>query len=191
MTRDLVADGAQVHDMAAEVLDFWFGLTKEQHFAKDDALDREIATRFGDWRDGVLRGQAEDWRDDPDTLLAAIVLLDQFSRNIHRGSAKAYGADSLAVELTLEAIAKGWEGRYPPDRRVFLYMPLMHAEDLDLQTLSVEKFEDLGLDENTAFARDHRDVIVKYGRFPSRNEALGRESTEAEQAYLAKPDAGW
>lgn len=191
MTRDLVRDGAQVHDIAAAVLDFWFGLTQEQHFAKDDGLDRQIADRFGAMRDGVLRGDAEGWRDDPDALLAAIILLDQFSRNIHRGTAQAFAADDLAVELTLEAIAKGWEGRFPPERRVFLYMPLMHAENLGLQNLSVEKFEDLGLAENIAFAKDHRDVIAQYGRFPSRNAALGRESTEAEQTYLAQPDAGW
>ena len=128
MTRDLVRDGAQVHDMAAAVLDFWFGLTQEQHFAKDDGLDRQIADRFGAMRDGVLRGDAEGRRDDPDALLAAIILLDQFSRNIHRDTAQGFAADDLAVELTLEAIAKGWEGRFPPERRVFLYMPLMHAE---------------------------------------------------------------
>ncbi|MCP3734411.1 DUF924 domain-containing protein [Sphingomonas sp. RP10(2022)] len=177
--------------MAATVLDFWFGLTSEQQFAKDDALDRTIAERFGAMRDGVLRARAEGWRDDPDTLLAAIILLDQFSRNLHRGSAEAFAADGLARELTHTAIGQGWESHYPPERRVFLYMPLMHAEDLAEQDLSVAKFEALGIAENIAFARDHRDVIVKYGRFPSRNAALGRESTKAEQAYLAQPDAGW
>ncbi|GAA0671523.1 uncharacterized protein (DUF924 family) [Sphingomonas insulae] len=177
--------------MSAPVLDFWFGMTTDQHFAKDDALDRTIAERFGALRDGVLRGRAEGWRDDPDTLLAAIILLDQFSRNMHRGTAAAFAADGLAVELTLSAIERGWEDRYPPDRRVFLYMPLMHAEDRALQDLSVAKFEALGIDENIAFARDHRDVIAAYGRFPSRNAALGRTSTAKEEAYLAQPDAGW
>ncbi|EZP57186.1 hypothetical protein BW41_00028 [Sphingomonas sp. RIT328] len=191
MAGDLVSDGAQVHDMATAVLDFWFGLTSEQQFAKDDALDRTIAARFAAMRDGVLRARAEGWRDDPDTLLAAIILLDQFSRNLHRGAAEAYAADGLARELTHTAIGRGWEGRYPPERRVFLYMPLMHAEDLAEQDLSVTKFEALGLADNIAFAHDHRDVIAAYGRFPSRNAALGRESTDAERAYLARPDAGW
>ncbi|MEI5686575.1 DUF924 family protein [Sphingomonas kyungheensis] len=177
--------------MATAVLDFWFGLTSEQQFARDDALDRTIAARFAAMRDGVLRARAEGWRDDPDTLLAAIILLDQFSRNLHRGAAEAYAADGLARELTRTAIGRGWEGRYPPERRVFLYMPLMHAEDLAEQDLSVTKFEALGLADNIAFAHDHRDVIVAYGRFPSRNAALGRESTDAERAYLARPDAGW
>lgn len=191
MPRDLIDGHGQVHDMSAPVLDFWFGMTTDQHFARDEALDWTIAERFGALRDGVLRGRAEGWRDDPDTLLAAIILLDQFSRNIHRGTPAAFAADGLAVELTLSAIERGWEDRYPPDRRVFLYMPLMHAEDRALQDMSVAKFEALGIDENIAFARDHRGVIEQYGRFPSRNAALGRQSTDAEQAYLARPDAGW
>jgi uncharacterized protein (DUF924 family) len=191
MAGDLVNEGTQVHDMAAAVLDFWFGLTSKQQFAKDDALDRTIAERFGAMRDGVLRARAEGWRDDPDALLAAIILLDQFSRNLHRGSAEAYAADGLALELTRIAVGQGWEERYPADRRVFLYMPLMHAEDLAMQELSVAKFEQLGIAENIAFAHDHRDVIARYGRFPSRNAAMGRESTEVEREYLAQPDVGW
>jgi len=191
MAGDLVNEGTQVHDMASAVLDFWFGLTSEAQFAKDDSLDRTIAERFGAMRDGVLRARAEGWRDDPDALLAAIILLDQFSRNLHRGSAEAYAADGLALELTRTAIGQGWDERYPPDRRVFLYMPLMHAEDIAMQDLSVAKFESLGIAENIAFAHDHRDVIARYGRFPSRNADLARESTAAERAYLAQPDAGW
>jgi uncharacterized protein (DUF924 family) len=191
MTRDLIDGNGQVHDMAAAVLDFWFGMTTEQHFAKDDALDRTIAERFGPLRDGLLRGRAEGWRDDPDALLAAIIVLDQFSRNIHRDTPDAFAADGLALELTLSAIERGWDERYPPDRRVFLYMPLMHAEDMAMQDLSIAKFEALGIAENLAFARDHRNVIADHGRFPSRNAALGRTSTAAEEAYLAQPDAGW
>ncbi|RZM18391.1 MAG: DUF924 domain-containing protein, partial [Sphingomonas sp.] len=107
------------------------------------------------------------------------------------GSAEAYAADGLALELTRTAIGQGWDERYPPDRRVFLYMPLMHAEDIAMQDLSVAKFESLGIAENIAFAHDHRDVIARYGRFPSRNADLGRESTGAEETYLAQSDAGW
>lgn len=191
MTRDLIDGNGQVHDMADEVLDFWFGMTTEQHFAKDDALDRTITDRFADLRDGILRGRAEGWRDEPDALLAAIIVLDQFSRNIHRDTPDAFAADGLALDLTRSAIDRGWDEGYPSDRRVFLYMPLMHAEDMAMQDLSVAKFEALGIEENLAFARDHRDVIADHGRFPSRNAALGRESTAAEEAYLAQPDAGW
>lgn len=191
MTADLGMDATQVHAHAQGVLDFWFGLPPEKHFAKDDALDREMAARFGHLRDRVLATEAIGWRDDPDTLLAAILLLDQFSRNLYRGSAQGFAADPLALDLCLGAIDAGWEDRYPPDRLAFLYMPLMHAESRAMQDLSVAKFAELGREDNLAFARDHRDVIRRYGRYPSRNAALGRASTEAEKAYLNRPDAGW
>jgi len=191
MTADLGMDERRVHADAKAVLDFWFGLAPEKHFAKDEALDRAIAERFGALRDQVLATEAIGWRDDPDTLLAAILLLDQFSRNLHRGSAQAFAADPLALELCLAAIDAGWEDRYPPERLAFVYMPLMHAKSRAMQDLSVAKFAELGREENLSFARDHRDVIRLYGRYPSRNAALGRASTEAERDYLSQPDAGW
>lgn len=175
-----------------QVLDFWFDeVTPERRFAKNDALDRTIADRFGDTRDAVLASGAQGWRDTPDALLAAIILLDQFSRNIHRGQAEAFAADGLARDLTLEAIGRGWEDRYTPEQRQFLYMPLMHTEDAALQALSVEKFEQLGDEKALGFAHDHQSVQARYGRFPSRNAALGRVSSPQEQAYLSQPDAGW
>lgn len=191
MTGDLGTDGAQVHAQARAVLDFWFALPKEAQFERDDALDRTIADRFGAWRDMVLATRAAGCRDDADTMLAAIILLDQFSRNIHRGTAQAFAADGLAVELTLAAIEQGQDRVLSPERRVFLYMPLMHAEDAGLQDLSVRMFEALGIEENAAFARDHRDVLRRFGRFPGRNAALGRETTAAERAYLAETGGGW
>ncbi|HIV76314.1 MAG TPA: DUF924 domain-containing protein [Candidatus Sphingomonas excrementigallinarum] len=191
MTADLGMDERRVHADAQAVLDFWFGLAPEKHFAKDDALDREIAERFGALRDQVLATEAIGWRDDPDTLLAAILLLDQFSRNLHRGSAQAYAADPLALDLCLTAIDAGWEDHYPPERLAFVYMPLMHAESRAMQDLSVAKFTELGREQNLSFARDHREVIRLYGRYPSRNAALGRASTPAERDYLSQPDAGW
>jgi uncharacterized protein (DUF924 family) len=191
MTGDLGTDGAQVHAQARDVLDFWFALSKEAQFRRDDALDRQIATRFAGLRDEVLTTRATGWRDDPDTVLAAIILLDQFSRNLHRGTPEAFAADGLAVELTQEAMAHGFDRDMPPARRVFLYMPLMHAEDAALQDQSVRTFEALGIEENAAYARDHRDVFQRFGRFPGRNAALGRETTPEEQAYLAETGGGW
>jgi uncharacterized protein (DUF924 family) len=191
MTGDLGTDGAQVHAQARALLDFWFALPKEAQFKRDDALDRTITDRFGGWRDTVLATGAAGWRDDPDMMLAAIILLDQFSRNIHRGTPQAFAADGLAVDLTLAAIERGHDHALPPERRVFLYMPLMHAEDAEMQDLSVRMFETLGIEENAAFARDHRDVFRRFGRFPGRNAALGRETTPAEQAYLTETGGGW
>ena len=190
MARDLMTDGREVHAQARDVLDFWFGLAPERWWQKDDSLDAEIAARFSGLRDRVLADAGAGWWDHPDTLLAAIVLLDQFSRNIHRGEAEAFAGDDLAERLTLAAIEKNWADRYPPDRRAFLYMPLMHAEDAALQDLSVARFEALADPKNLAYARDHRAVFTRFGRFPGRNAALGRTSRAEELVYLAT-DRGW
>ena len=193
MRGDLGAGASEVHEKASAVLSFWFGeVPAKQRFAADPALDQEITARFGAMRDAVLATGAQGWRDDPETLLAAIILLDQFSRNMHRGTAAAFTGDALSLDLTREAIERGWDERLDPDeQRAFLYMPLMHAEDPAAQQLSVACFEQLGNAENLAYAHEHADVIVRFGRFPSRNEALGRKSTPAEKAYLSQPGAGW
>lgn len=191
MAADLEMQPHEVHECARAVLDFWFALPAEKHFAKDAALDREITARFGLLRDRVYAVDAKGWGDDADTLLAAIIVLDQFSRNIHRDTARAFEADDLATMLTLRAIEKGWDTGMSVQRLQFLYMPLMHAEDLPLQRLGLEKFAELGDDDILKFARDHAAVVEQFGRFPSRNAALGRRSTPAEEAYLARPGSGW
>ena len=190
MAEPLGTHDAQVHATARSVLDFWFGLTREQHFAKDDALDHEIATRFGTLRDDLLAAEAAGWRDHSDTLLAAVIVLDQFSRNIHRGTAQAFAADDLAIALTLQAISIVWDTAMTVDKRAFLYLPLEHAEDTRLQALSVEKFTALGDADYLGFAKAHAAVIDRFGRFPSRNAALRRTSTPAEEDWLAA-GGGW
>lgn len=192
MSGDLgLADG-EVHAEARDVLAFWFDeLTPEQHFAKDDALDAAIVKRFATLHDVLMASGAAGWRDNPDCLLAAVIVLDQFSRNIHRGSGQAYAADTLALSLALEAIGKQWDDALPPERAVFLYMPLMHAENSEAQRLCIRKMAAIGKDEQVKYAIDHAVVIEQFGRFPSRNAALGRTSTAAELDYLKRPDAGW
>lgn len=192
MSGDLgLADG-EVHDEARAVLAFWFDeLTEEQHFVKDDTLDATIRTRFGALHDLLLADGAAGWRDQPGNLLAAVIVLDQFSRNIHRGTARAFAGDTLALALTMEAIGKGWDSDMPVDRAVFLYMPLMHAENPEAQRLCIEKMAALGRDEQVKYAIDHAVVVEQFGRFPSRNAALGRESTAEELEYLKRPGAGW
>lgn len=192
MARDLGTGSREVHAAATAVLDFWFDeVGPDRHFAKDEALDRTIAERFGTLRDAVLESEAADWRDDRHHLLAAVILLDQFSRNLHRGSAEAFAADPLALELTLVGIARGDDGAWPPLERSFLYMPLMHSEDAGVSRFSLRCFESLGNANNLKFARDHAAVLARHGRYPSRNAALGRVSTDAERDYLSRPDAGW
>ncbi len=192
MASDLGTAGSEVHAKAEEVLAFWFdGLMPEQWFARSDGLDREIGERFGELRDAVLTGGAEGWRDDPRRLLAAVILLDQFSRNVHRGTPEAFAADPLAQELARLAVERGWDRAMTPEQRQFLYLPFEHAEDPELQAMSLRCFEDLGLAQPLEYARQHAEVIARYGRYPSRNAALGRVSTPEEEEYLAQPGAGW
>lgn len=191
MAADLGASGHEVHASAREVNDYWFALTTEEQFAKDADRDAEIGRRFGRLRNHLLATEADGWRDDANRMLAAIIVLDQFSRNIHRDSPEAFAADDLAVQLTLEAVRAGFDLEVTPERRAFLYMPLMHAEHLGLQRYGIALFEEAGLDEQVGFARDHADVIARYGRFPHRNAVLARESTPVEKEYLSRPDAGW
>ncbi len=118
--------------------------------------------------------------------MAAIILTDQFSRNIHRGSAKAFAADPLALELALQSLDRGWTHQAPHDWRQFLLMPLMHSEALAIQDRSVAEFERLGDPLNVDFARKHRDQIARFGRFPGRNQSLGRVSTSAPSSSAAR-----
>lgn len=192
MADDLGAHTREVHAEAPAILRFWFDeLPAEKHFAKDDAVDAECARRFGAVRDAILASGAAGWRGDPDTLLAAVIALDQFSRNIHRGSAQAFAADPLALSLAREAIARGWDAGMEEDRRQFLYMPFMHAEDASVQAESVALFTVLGDAEQLSYAAGHKALIDRFGRFPHRNEALGRKSTPEELDYLKQPGAGY
>jgi len=196
LSGDLGAATVDVHAKASEVLGFWFALTPEQHFARSDKLDAEIRSRFGPLRDRVLGSGAEGWRDDPETLLAAIILLDQFSRNVYRGDARAFAQDNRAQTLVLEGLERRDDEALTPLERVFAYLPLEHAEDLALQWRSVTLFRALALQaspnargqyENFLdYARRHCEVITRYGRFPHRNALLGRPSTPDELAYLAE-----
>lgn len=189
---DLGTRGPEVQPKARDVLAFWFEtLSPEQHFAKSDAVDAAIRARFGVLRDTLLETRAAGWRDDPESLLAAVIVLDQFSRNLFRGDGEAFAADALALELTRQAIDRGWDADLPPEQCMFLYMPLMHAEDAGVQAESVRRFTALGLESPLDYAHQHAEVIADHGRFPSRNAALGRESTPAEREYLSRPDAGW
>ena len=170
---------------AAAVLRFWFDeVGKDRWFAKDARLDAEIARRFGALRDEVLASNAAGWRDSVETMTAAIILLDQFGRNIHRGKRRAFEGDPLALELAFDALDKGWSHSAPNDWRAFLLMPLMHSEALAVQERSVAEFSRLGDPLNLDFAIQHQVQIARFGRFPGRNQALGRVSTPEERDAL-------
>ena len=180
-----------VHLSATEagpvILQFWFHeVGKDRWFVKDAALDAEIGRRFGGLRDQLLARKAYGWQDTPEHLLAAILLLDQFSRNIHRGSAKAFEADALALELANLALDRGWTHSAPQEWRQFLLMPLQHSEDPVVQERSVAEFKQLGDVEALKFALTHRDQIRRFTRFPGRNQALDRVSTPEEREVIAR-----
>jgi uncharacterized protein (DUF924 family) len=172
-------------EAARAVLAFWFGeVGKDRWWIKDPVLDGAITARFGALRDTVVASRAKAWREDPETLLAAIILCDQFSRNIHRGSRKAFEADALARELTMLALERGWDAGMPPEQRQFLLMPLQHSENLADQERSLAEFAALGNSEVAHYAQLHHDQIARFGRFPGRNAALGRRTSDEEQAVI-------
>lgn len=177
--QSLSTDGAQA------VLDFWFDeVGRDGWFAQSDAIDDIIRQRFGALRNEVFVMEVEAWRDTPKFTLAAIILLDQFSRNLYRGSARAFAADAMALSLTMLALERGWDTGIPPEQRQFLLLPLMHSENLRDQHRSIFEVAKLGDPNVLQFAQLHLDQIVKFGRFPGRNAALGRRNTATEQEAL-------
>jgi uncharacterized protein (DUF924 family) len=177
---------ASLTDLARAVIQFWCEeLSPEQHWKKDPDVDQHIAERFGKVREEVLRTTAAGWRDTPETLAAAIILTDQFSRNMFRGSARAFEADPLALELCRLALDKGWVDAVPKPLPSFILMPLMHSEDIANQERSVAEFQKRD-PFNYRFAVLHRDQIKRFGRFPGRNQALGRVSTSQEREAIER-----
>jgi uncharacterized protein (DUF924 family) len=163
-------------------------------FTGGPALDAEIREKFGATVAQALAGGLRDWEARPLERLALVILLDQFPRNIHRGQPQAFAGDARAQRLVMDALDRGLDQSLPWVGRVFLYMPLMHAEDLALQEECVRRFRQLAADVPEAlragvanslrFAEEHRDIIARLGRFPYRNAALGRDSQPAELEFL-------
>ena len=192
------------HADAAEVLGFWFGppdapgygTARREWFVKDPAFDRRIEKRFGSLIEAALAGRLATWDSPPRHRLARILLLDQFTRNVFRGSARAFAGDQRALADALALIETGGDRELQTIERVFAYLPLEHAESADMQSRSVALFEALAeedprLADNVDYARRHRDVIEQFGRFPHRNATLGRPSSAAEEAFLARPGSGF
>ncbi len=182
------ADTAAIRD----VLDFWLlplsdpghGKKRELWWNGTPELDAEIRSRFGPLIERAVAGALDHWRKSPDGALALILLCDQFSRNIWRKTSRAFSGDVRARETVRYALAHGFPAAYPNDVRLFFYMPLQHSEDLGDQDLCCSLFATLGNPDNDKYAIEHRDIVAKYGRFPHRNEVLGRVSTPEELEYL-------
>lgn len=174
------------------VIEFWFHeLTPEQWWQKSAELDNEIKSRFEPYLIEAKKGLTSDWRAQPRGRLAEIIVLDQFSRNIYRDTADAFVADALAVELALEAIESRDDRSLTQAERQFIYMPLMHSEDAEMHVIALELFKSLGNESNLKFEIMHKDIIDRFGRYPHRNEILGRASTPEEVEFLKQPGSSF
>ena len=171
-----------MNDWRSDVLKFWFGLDKQQWWSGRPELDEEIRERFEGLWEEKRQLPAREFLDDALTALAAVILFDQFPRNMFRGHADQFSTDPLALAIARGAIDAGFDDDLEPKERSFLYMPFQHSEDLDDQNRSILLFTSLGDDEQLDYAKKHRDIIERFGRFPHRNSILGRSPRPAEQA---------
>lgn len=189
-----------MNDDPVAVLQFWFGAPpfsrRAEWFRKDAAFDAQIGERFGLLHASALRGAIDAWQSEPLPALARLLVLDQFSRNLHRAGAQAFAGDALALMAAKDIVARGWDHAYAPVQRWFAYLPFEHAEDIVMQRESLRLFTGLAHDapseaDTVEWAQKHLDVIQRFGRFPHRNAALGRVSTPQEMDYLAQPGSGF
>jgi len=180
--------------VAADICRFWFDeIEHSSWFKKDAAFDRDLERRFGALLEQAKRGELDHWCDSASGYLGLIIVLDQFSRNIFRDSAEAFAADAKALQLALEVIEKGLDKKLSLEQRSFAYLPFRHAEDLAMQKIGLDKTREINAQGygSDKYAISHLSIIERYGRFPHRNEVLGRENTEDEEAYLADGTAGF
>ena len=174
------------------VLQFWFDeIGKKRWFNSSKELDRQIEERFGALHAQASRCELYHWRSDPEGALAEIIVLDQFSRNMYRNTAAAFACDSQALALAQVMVAAGQDQALPADRRRFVYMPYMHSESSMIHELAVELFSQPGLEDNLRFELAHKAIVDRFGRYPHRNDALGRTSSDEETAFLKEPGSSF
>ncbi len=168
-----------------KVINFWFTKPISDHwFSSTPEMDKLITDNYESLWMQAKSGELDSWKQTADGCLALCIVLDQMPLNMFRNTAKSFSTEQQAVSITKHAIKKGFETEVDNERVAFLYMPLMHSEHIDDQNLAVRSFEKTGLEGNFKFAKHHRGIIENFGRFPHRNKALGRESTQAEIEYL-------
>ncbi|NJL67954.1 MAG: DUF924 domain-containing protein [Microcoleus sp. SM1_3_4] len=188
---------------AREILDFWFdkadspefGKSQKKWFEKNLDFDSEVRSRFLSQYELAVSGQLDSWQDSPQECLAFIILLDQFSRNMFRGTPQAFAADDRALIAAEKAVKNQFDRELLPVQRWFIYLPFEHSENLAHQQKSVELFSQLGSDSDSQmvidYAKRHLEVIARFGRFPHRNQILGRETTLEEAEFLKQPGSGF
>lgn len=169
------------------VLDFWREAGPEKWFAKDDAFDEACRTRFLPTYEAAARGDLNEWELTPEGSLAIVLLLDQFPRNMFRGTKDVYKTDPAALLAAERAIERGYDEKVDPEFRRFFYLPFMHSESLRHQQRSVALNETLG-EDSAKWARHHHEIVARFGRFPHRNAILGRETTPEEEDFLKESE---
>jgi uncharacterized protein (DUF924 family) len=173
---------------AKEVLDFWFSeRCRKCWFDSTEAFDQEIQQGFEEIWKAARDGELDSWKQTPEGTLALVIILDQFPLNMYRGRPESFSTEARSREIARYALEQGFDLPMDEAQKLFLYLPFMHSEDLADQNVSVDLFEKSGME--TRWALHHRDIVRRFGRFPHRNAILGRESNEAEQAYLDSDDA--
>lgn len=187
------ADRMTPDDPTAEaLLRFWFTDTQPaQWWRVDPAFDALLAQRYGALHQSAAAGELAGWRATPAGRLAEVIVLDQFSRNIHRGTPRAFAHDGMALVLAQHAVAAGADAALAPQQRAFLYLPYMHSESPRIQADSERLYRALGLAGNLDAALRHRAIVDRFGRYPHRNAVLGRESTAEELAFLQQPGSSF
>jgi uncharacterized protein (DUF924 family) len=168
---------------AAEVVSFWREAGPDKWFAKIDAFDADIRSRFMSTYEAAADGKLKSWEDSAEGSLALLILLDQFPRNMFRNNPRAFATDPLARAITAKAIVRGFDGQ-AGDLRSFYYVPFEHSEDLADQETGIKLYAAAGDTDGLKWANIHADIIRKFGRFPHRNKVLGRATTPEEQAFL-------
>jgi len=175
-----------------DIIDFWFlplgdpghGKPRDIWWRSTPEFDAETVRRFGPAIERAIAGDLDAWKDSPEGALALILLCDQFTRNCFRKTARAFAGDARAIEIARHSVARFYPSVFPVDMRLFFYMPFGHSEQLADQQFACTLFETIGGEENIKSAIDHRDVVARFGRFPHRNEVLGRSTTAEELEYL-------
>lgn len=171
---------------------FWFDAhSPTDWFGGSPEFDEAIRERFGALHEDASQGRLAHWRDTAEGRLAEILILDQFSRQLYRGKARAFAQDPLALSLAQNAVSLGCDGEVAPLRRQFFYLPYMHSERLDVHEEAVRLYEKLGDENALKYEHMHLDIIKRFGRYPHRNAALGRESTPEELEFLKLPGSGF
>ena len=174
-----------MNEFVSDILEFWFSeRISTQWFNASKELDNEILQQFGDLWHLALNNELSTWENTPESALALVILLDQFPLNMFRGQAKSFKTEAFAIKVTKNAVSQGFDKKIPKTQLMFLYMPLMHSENIEDQNLSIKLFTEAELTQNLRFANHHKELIQKFGRFPHRNAILGRTCTHEEIEYL-------